>query len=1040
MTVDGPMPQVKTTISTTLSQAYLRKLSKGTYLATAGTIFLVTFSLLWMVLALGSRVPVGKTSLLAFFANTMYALSSSLGAIWCFQVAYRARRGPVRLEARHQLSWLLIGLGLFSNAIGGAIYTYLEDYVMKNPVPSPADVFFTLTYLFIFAGLLLMPAAINARQSRIRIGLDAAITTLCILEFSWYFSIKYIFATVSGPWQMYLSASYPFWDILLILAIVFVLYQRIEPQLHPSLALCAIGIASQIWADTIYAIDIPHNTYSTGTWYVDTFWFIGFLLIGLSGLYQYASIARSTFRDHLYSQPEIRSADSPVPNGTRSSRRRLLSLQISATYVPLFLLLGLFLYSDVTHTDDVFSTVVFAMTGVLVVLRWLISNNENALLLKERDDLRAEADLLRWLTASLSEELRLDRLLTHVVTIATTELGFDAATLVLMEDYEQPVDAQSSLLIRAAHINAPELASWQLQGEKLPSYTILQGRPVEILWTEQVVEMPEEVSRWHRDQHLLFSLFIPLAHQGKIQGSLGFSSRSMTRFNPRQAYLASSFAEQVAKAIEHAHLYEEAQEQELFAQALTAVAARLNIAVMSEAGVGDEIYRMICVEGARALQADYTILYMPGGSIDRVQLQAITSYIDERQAGRPAPAWPPIASYEREARALSALQPILIEIDPKESSGYFPTVSGPLPVVSAPTVQRRSDTAPSRALSGGLRGNRRLTLRAALARRDVRTAILAPLISGNAAVALLVLARAARQAPGQRRSFTPSDRQHAQDFAEQAAIAFTNARLYQQLRETHYQLQKLDQLKDQFIVTASHELRTPLTAVQGYLELLAQFGSDLPRAQQQEFLQKARRGCDELVLLLSNVMDASRLEIEAGIRPAHLQRVPVQEVISDVITLIEPQVTQDQRTIQTFVPDQLYIRADAGRLRQVLLNLSSNALKYSPPGTPITYRAPGARSLKRYHQHLGQRAWHPARSAGADLPALQPPGTRPQQLSAWLRSGPLHLAPPDRGHERQHLGRKQRHSRRRLDVQHPASSSLNFLLAPSIPGSRAPLR
>src|SRR5205085_11814436 len=59
----------------------------------------------------------------------------------------------------------------------------------------------------------------------------------------------------------------------------------------------------------------------------------------------------------------------------------------------------------------------------------------------------------------------------------------------------------------------------------------------------------------------------------------------------------------------------------------------------------------------------------------------------------------------------------------------------------------------------------------------------------------------------------------------------------------------------------------------------------------------------------------------------------------DIITLIEPQVTQDQRAIQIFIPDQLHVRADAGRLRQVLLNLSSNALKYSPAGTPIAYYA-----------------------------------------------------------------------------------------------------
>src|SRR6266566_6569511 len=141
------------------------------------------------------------------------------------------------------------------------------------------------------------------------------------------------------------------------------------------------------------------------------------------------------------------------------------------------------------------------------------------------------------------------------------------------------------------------------------------------------------------------------------------------------------------------------------------------------------------------------------------------------------------------------------------------------------------------------------------------------------------------------------------------------------------------------MITASHELRTPLTAVQGYIELLAEYGERISHHQQQEFLQKARRGCDELVLLLNNVMDASRLEIEAGIRPAHLEQVMLQEVISDVITLIEPQVTHEKREIYLYLPGQIAVKADPPRLRQVLLNLSMNALKYSHTSTPIAFAA-----------------------------------------------------------------------------------------------------
>jgi signal transduction histidine kinase len=141
------------------------------------------------------------------------------------------------------------------------------------------------------------------------------------------------------------------------------------------------------------------------------------------------------------------------------------------------------------------------------------------------------------------------------------------------------------------------------------------------------------------------------------------------------------------------------------------------------------------------------------------------------------------------------------------------------------------------------------------------------------------------------------------------------------------------------MITASHELRTPLTSVQGYLELLAQFGDMVHPEQRQEFLQKARRGCDELVLLLSNVMDASRLEIEAGIRPAHLEAVSVNRVVQDVLTLIEPQLTQEKRQVYTHVPEHLQVKADPARLRQVMLNLCTNALKYSEAGTPLAFAA-----------------------------------------------------------------------------------------------------
>ncbi|HVB74454.1 MAG TPA: ATP-binding protein [Ktedonobacteraceae bacterium] len=929
--------QGETTVTDALTLNYLRKLSRQNYIATAIFIFISVFSLLWLVFQIGGTTPLARATVLVFYSNSMYAFVSFIGAFWCFQTAYRARRGPVILAPRYQRAWLLIGLGLLANGIGGVVYTYLEDYVMKNPVPSPADFFFTLFYILTFAGLFMLPIFPKSRQSLMLIVLDTLITTLCLLDVSWFFVLRPIFSSFTNLGQLYVAASYPFWDILLILAIIMLIYQRTRPMLNPLLVICGLGILAQIGADTLYALTIPSNTYNTGTWYIDTFWFIGYLLIGLSAPYQYASIARSAYREREHAGANTKRSRYTSINNAEEKRDNPF-LSGSLVYIPILVLIIVILYSEFAHIENSFLIVIATMVVLLLTLRFVFSNYQNETLLTERDRRREESDMLRMLTAQLTEEIQLDTLLTRIVSIATTTLGFEAAALLLLETRDQAYTSHFSLLVRAATDALDSHTTWQIEGEQFPYNAILAGKQIEVYWPEASVELPEELERWQTEQHILSTLFIPLATQGKTIGCLALSSRVLPNFDERQAYMASAFAEQAARTIEHARLYEEAREHELFAQALATVAARLNSAAANGTGVGTEIQQLICTEGARALQADYAVLYMPAQN--KVLLPVAVESRDEEATGSVVGDWPPIRSHTPEYQALKSLQPELMAIDDLSSSGYLPAVSGPLPAVPISVAQQSLVSRPPLSVpSGGLRGRKMISLREVLMRRRVSTAIFAPLIVGNQGVALLVLARSTPPDVHHKRSFTRANLVQAQDFAEQAAIAFTNAHLYQQIREAHRQLQELDQLKDQFMITASHELRTPLTSVQGYLELLAQFGDSVPPEQQKEFLQKARRGCDELVLLLSNVMDASRLEVEAGIRQAYLERVTIHEVVTDVITLIEPQVNQEKREVHLYIPDQLQVKADPARLRQVLLNLGTNALKYSSAGTPLAFTA-----------------------------------------------------------------------------------------------------
>jgi signal transduction histidine kinase len=171
---------------------------------------------------------------------------------------------------------------------------------------------------------------------------------------------------------------------------------------------------------------------------------------------------------------------------------------------------------------------------------------------------------------------------------------------------------------------------------------------------------------------------------------------------------------------------------------------------------------------------------------------------------------------------------------------------------------------------------------------------------------------------------------------EQTASARENARLYQELRTAYARLSELDQLKDAFLTTASHELRTPLTIVQGYLELLREMEGASPELQR-SFIDKACRACDELVLLQANIMDTSRIEVDTA--TLRCSNIALRGICTAVVDLFEAWTLKEQRSVEVDVPANMVVWADETRVKQVLHNLLANALRYSPPQTPIRIAA-----------------------------------------------------------------------------------------------------
>ncbi|BCL84035.1 hypothetical protein ccbrp13_65000 [Ktedonobacteria bacterium brp13] len=182
-------------------------------------------------------------------------------------------------------------------------------------------------------------------------------------------------------------------------------------------------------------------------------------------------------------------------------------------------------------------------------------------------------------------------------------------------------------------------------------------------------------------------------------------------------------------------------------------------------------------------------------------------------------------------------------------------------------------------------------------------------------------------------SFAREEMRVLEMFANQYVATLENVRMTNDLLEYNERLQEVDSLKDQFMTTASHELRTPLTTVAGYIELLNQYQGELPGEMRADFIEKARRGCDELTLLINNITDASQVSVD--VEHIRLRPIMLPVLIDDVLEIVETMLNSEQRQINVSLAPDVSVVADEIRLRQVLMNLLNNALKYSDERTAI---------------------------------------------------------------------------------------------------------
>jgi signal transduction histidine kinase len=373
-------------------------------------------------------------------------------------------------------------------------------------------------------------------------------------------------------------------------------------------------------------------------------------------------------------------------------------------------------------------------------------------------------------------------------------------------------------------------------------------------------------------------LAVPMLKENELVGIIGIYREEVRPFGEKQIALVTNFAAQAVIAIENTRLLNELRES---LQQQTATADVLKVISRSTFDLQAVLHALV-ESAARLCDADKaTIARQQGGVFFRMEAYGVS---------------PEFIEYAR-----------TVPVEPERGSAIGRALLE-RKVIHIPDVQADPEYNWAEAQRFG----------------SFRTNLGVPMLRDGVPIGAFGLTRS------EVRPFTDEQIELVTTFADQAVIAIENVRLFEETQDKNRQLAEASQHKSQFLANMSHELRTPLNAIIGVTEMLREDAEALK--QDVEPIDRVLGAGRHLLALINDILDLSK--IEAGRMELNPETFALPPLIDDVVKTIEPLAAKNGNQVAVHCDTEIgMMHADQMRLRQALLNLMSNANKFTEKGT-----------------------------------------------------------------------------------------------------------